>query len=129
MALPAVLTAVAGALALLSTVTFVLSLVIIPFLVARLPRDYFTRLVHSSGQPKNLVKEILKNLLGLLLLAAGGAMLFLPGQGILTIVLALMLLSFPGKRPLMRHFLSWRRLQRALNWLRKKKGKEAFLWP
>lgn len=47
-------------------------------------------------------------------------MLVLPGQGILTIVLGISLLDFPGKRPFIRWLVSKPMVYRALDWLRKK---------
>jgi hypothetical protein len=43
---------------------------------------------------------IAKNIAGLLLVIAGIIMLVGPGQGILTILIGLMLMDIPGKRPL-----------------------------
>jgi hypothetical protein len=47
----------------------------------------------------------LKNVVGIVLLMAGIVMLFTPGQGILTILLGLSFVDFPGKRGLERRIV------------------------
>lgn len=108
----------------LSIVMFVGTLVVLPVVVARLPADYFTRdhrhASHHQAQSTTLrlLGLLGKNLLGLVFVLAGVAMLVLPGQGLLTVMIGLMLMDFPGKRA-----LEWRLVQqpavwRALNWIR-----------
>ena len=88
-------------LGILSVVTFVGSLVALPLLVARLPADYFVRpqqvtLPWRTARPvRNSILCVLRNLLGFLLVLGGLAMLFLPGQGVLTIAVASSLRSIP----------------------------------
>ena len=57
-----------------------------------------------------------KNLLGLVLLAAGLAMMVLPGQGIITILIALTLLNFPGRRRLELYLIRQRHVRGAVDW-------------
>ena len=57
------------------------------------------------------------------MLLLGIAMLVLPGQGVLTILAALVLLDFPGKRRLERRLLLRPRLLGALNSLRARAGR------
>jgi hypothetical protein len=123
-----------GYLGLLSLATFILSLLCIPLLVARLPEDVFLTQVHSKSTPKPLtigrvMLFILKNSVGLILLVAGILMLFLPGQGLITIVIALVLLSFPGKKSLFTLLIRQPQVQHSLDWLRKKTKKPPFRWP
>ena len=68
--------------------------------------------------------RLAKNGLGVVLLAAGIAMLVLPGQGLLTLVVALILLDFPGKRRLQRRIVYAPRVLAALNALRRRAGRE-----
>jgi hypothetical protein len=56
-------------------------------------------------------------------------MLFIPGQGLLTMFLGLVLLDFPGKYKLQLYCLKVRPVRRSLNWIRRKYGKEAFIFP
>ena len=72
---------------------------------------------------------ILKNTVGALLLVVGIAMLVLPGQGILTILMGLMLSDVPGKRRLELWLVKRPPVLRALNWMREKGGKEPFELP
>ena len=125
---------VLGWLALISLATFILSLVLIPFIVGRLPEDCFKKLYYTkkTTTPSSfgaLILLIMRNVLGLLLVLAGVAMLFLPGQGLITILLGTLLLSFPGKRTLIKKLVVQPKIQRSLNWLRKKRDKAPFLWP
>lgn len=107
---------------------FVATLVAVPIVVLRIPVDYFSRpergsrlLLYRHPVP-GLIVLILKNLLGLILLVAGIAMLVLPGQGLLTIVIALTLLNFPGKYHLERWVVSRPPVFRAINWIRRWRG-------
>lgn len=123
-----------GWLALFSLCTFVLSLILIPFVVGRLSRDCFLRLhqndkVMSPPSIGSAIGVILRHGLGIVLLLAGIIMIFLPGQGLLTILLGTLLVSFPGKRKLIRSLVFQPKIQRSLDWLRKKRGKSSFLWP
>lgn len=61
-----------------------------------------------------------KNALGALLLVLGAAMLVLPGQGLLTILVGLLLIDFPGKYRLERRLLGGPRVLRAINALRER---------
>lgn len=117
-------------LAIASLITFLFSLLLIPAMVAHMPRDYFLIIVrrHQPIRP-NLVILLIKNTFGALLLIAGIAMLFLPGQGLLTIILGLIFLSFPGKQRLLLGLLTRPALRNSLNWIRRKTGKSEFRWP
>ncbi len=61
---------------------------------------------------------ILKNLLAMVFLISGFLMLFLPGQGLLTLLAGVLLLDFPGKQRLERWLLEKRSVYHAINWLR-----------
>jgi len=65
-----------------------------------------------------------KNILGLVLVAAGVVMLFLPGQGLLTIFLGIVLMNFPGKYRLERYIVSRGPVLRGVNWIRRRAGVE-----
>lgn len=117
-----------GWLALLSGATFVGSLLVIPWLVIRIPCDYFVLEKRRPGfwaqwHPLlRLVLVTLKNMLGLILIMAGVVMLILPGQGLLTILLGVVLMNFPGKYRLERFLISRPPVLRALNWIRFRAG-------
>ncbi len=119
----------------LSVVTFVGTLVALPLVVARLPPDYFTHAQrpvhrrHAQATGARLLGRLGKNLLGVLMVLVGVAMLLLPGQGILTILIGLMLLDFPGKRGLERRLVQQPAVWRAINWMRAKAHQPALELP
>lgn len=81
------------------TLLGVVSLLALPLLIARLPDDYFARTPQALERGSvHWFLRISKNLLGSILLLLGVLMLVLPGQGLLTILIAVILLDFPGKR-------------------------------
>lgn len=94
---------VVGALLLLVQVA--VSYAAIIFVMVKLPADYF-----SSSYARNHSTDgsffirwgavILKNLVGLILVIAGIIMVVTPGPGGLTILLGLVMMDIPGKRPL-----------------------------
>src|SRR5881628_2414849 len=127
----------------LSVVTFVVSLVGIPFLLVRLPPHYFDerhpRTWMEDHHPVlRLIGLVFKNAVGILLFIAGVAMIVLPGQGVLTMLIGVSLLDFPtmivlpgqgvltmligvslldfpGKRQLERRLIGQRALLRRIN--------------
>jgi len=120
-------------LGIISTCTFFLSLLIIPWIVYKLDSKFFIHLhEHKKREDEHPVMFIilkgLRYFLGTALLLAGILMIFLPGQGILTIILGLSLLDFPGKRALIDGILKFPSIQKALNWIRAKGHKEPFLF-
>jgi len=114
-----------GWLVLLSFITFIGTLLVVPVLVVRLPRDYL-----SAGQRVDPADyglwwwplQALKNILGLVLVAAGLAMLVLPGQGLLTLFIGLSLVNFPGKSKVLHGLVRRPRIMGVINWLRKKRN-------
>jgi hypothetical protein len=111
--------------ALFSVATFVGSIAVVTFVLVKLPTNYF----HSSHAREFLVERhpvlralgiFAKNLLGLVLVVCGIIMSLpgVPGQGVLTILLGIMLLDFPGKRRLEVGIVSRPRVFSAVNNLR-----------
>lgn len=115
-------------LAASSVILFLGTLALVPYLVVRIPRDYFRRDSRERPQPAprhpllRVALLVIKNVVGVVLLVAGIAMLVLPGQGIVTIVVALTLLDFPGKFRLERWLVTREPVFRAINWLRQRRG-------
>ena len=107
-----------------SLATFTATLAVLPFVVAYLPADYFTRkrpLWPTS--PWEWAMRLVKNLLGMVFLLMGVAMLVLPGQGLLTMLVGVMLLDFPGKRRYELWFIRRRALRRSIDWIRAQAGR------
>lgn len=114
---------------IVSLMVFILSLLALPWLVAQIPEDYFLPKKRQPTQWKQLhpVIRLLalmgKNLIGYGLIVAGLLMLFLPGQGILTLVMGLLLVDYPGKFRLERKLVKTPAILNSLNWLRRKAKK------
>ena len=109
----------------LSVVCFVVSLIAIPFLLVRLPPHYFDERhprtwLRDHHPVLRLIGLGLKNALGVVVFLAGIAMLFLPGQGLLTMLIGISLLDFPGKRHLERRLVGQPTVLKTINKLREK---------
>ena len=105
--------------------SFVGSLIVIPWILIRLPPDYFDecypRTWFRDHHPiLRFAAHVLKNVAGVILILGGLAMLVLPGQGLLTIVIGVLLVDFPGKRALERWLLSRPMVLQAINSLRQR---------
>ena len=108
-----------------SAAMFVGSILAIPWLVRRLPADYFVR----PPPRRSLPVTILRNVVAVVLIALGLAMLVLPGQGIVTVVIGLSLLDLPIKHRALRWLLQRRKIQEGVQRLRAKKGKPPLVIP
>jgi archaellum biogenesis protein FlaJ (TadC family) len=115
--------------AALSGVTFVATLLFVPLILIRLPVDYFSHRRRSEMRARarhpivRALLALLKNILGVAFIIVGVAMLMLPGQGILTIVVGLMLLNFPGKYRAERWAVGHASVLRGINWIRARADK------
>ena len=115
-------------LTVLSIVFFVGSLIAIPFILVRLPADFFDIRVPRPWMQDHhpvlrLIGHIVKNAVGAIFLFAGFLMLFLPGQGILTMLIGISMLDFPGKRNLEAKIIGQPTVLHAINSMREKFGK------
>jgi hypothetical protein len=70
-----------------------------------------------------LLSIIIKNILGYALIIGGILMLVLPGQGLFTIMIGLMLSNYPGKYFIEKRFIAIPSVLKTINWLRKKSDK------
>ena len=108
----------------ISFVIFVFSLISIRWLVALIPSDYFINRDSSKFKITYpslwLVSIIIKNILGYTLIIGGTLMLFLPGQGLFTIFIGLLLSNYPGKYYLERKLIAMPKIYKTVNWLRRK---------
>ncbi|TDG13416.1 hypothetical protein E2F43_07690 [Seongchinamella unica] len=108
-------------------------LITAPWVVSRLPQDYFSSRHRHPLQRSNGIfgwgLSLLKNLLGSLLVTLGFIMLFTPGQGILVTVVGLLIMNFPGKYRLERALVSRQSVLNGLNWLRRKQSLPPFEAP
>jgi hypothetical protein len=115
---------------LLFVVSFAISLGVVSFILVKISPDYF-----KEGRPNafwsgrhrmiRLLGILGKNLLGIILVALGIVMSVpgVPGQGILTILLGIMLLDCPGRQKFERKIVSQPRVLKSINRLRHRFGK------
>jgi hypothetical protein len=115
-------------LTVLSIVFFVGSLIAIPFILVRLPSDFFDIRVPRPWMENHhpvlrVLGHIIKNVIGAIFVFVGFLMLFLPGQGILTMLIGVTLLDFPGQRNLEAKIIGQPAVLNAINSMREKFGK------
>ena len=114
---------------------FLLSLAIsftaIVIVLVKIPKNYFSShytqdLLPGSSWLVRWGAVVLKNLLGLFLIILGLLLSLpgVPGQGLLTILLGLVLMDIPGKRPLEARIIKRPAILSAANRLRERFGKE-----
>ena len=114
---------------IVSFIVFVTSLLLTPFLLSKIPQDYFIHTNQHKVEIKHLghlIIVVIRTLIGFVLLIAGIIMLITPGQGIVSILLGLFLMEFPGKRRLELKLINHEPTFKALNWLRGKANKDPF---
>ena len=120
-----------------SVVTFFGSLAMVSVVIVRMPADYFT---HRGPPPDSwrahhpairLIMLALKNFFGIVLIAIGIVLVFpgVPGQGLLTILIGLGLLNFPGKRRLELKIVRSGPILKSINWIRAKRKRPALELP
>lgn len=102
-----------------SAVMFVGTLVAVPVFLVKVRDDYFSRPRRSQSLPL----KILRAVLGLGLVAFGAAMLVLPGQGLLTILLGLSVLDLKIKDRMIARILSVPKVHGTIDRLRRKAGR------
>lgn len=124
-----------GWLAAIAAVVLLLGFLVLPAVVVQLPQDYFVR---DRRIPVRRVRRhpllwwmvtILKNVVGLVLVVAGIAMLVLPGQGLLTILMGIGLVNFPGKYAFERWIFGRPAVASTLNRLRSAAGRPPLTIP
>ncbi len=124
-----------GVLGLVGVVSLLATIALLPFLVVRIPEDYFRHRHRRHEYVRDrhpLVHHaivLLKNFLGVVLILAGIAMLVLPGQGLLTLLIGLMLTDFPGKYRIEKRIVGQPGILKAVNWLRQRAGHPPVLAP
>lgn len=106
------------------------SIAVVALLLVKLPATYFCDVCPRDfwGDRHPVIRWtglIFKNLLGVVLVVLGGIITLpgVPGPGILTILLGVMLLHFPGKRRLERWLIRRPTVLSAINRLRQRYGK------
>jgi hypothetical protein len=113
------------AFGVVSVVLFVATVVGVPWLLVRLPPDYFVRAPARAP----LAFRLLRNVAGLVLVGLGVAMLVLPGQGVVTLLLGIALLDLPVKRRLIGRILGRPHVHRAIDAMRARAGRPPLVLP
>lgn len=110
--------------------SFTVSALAVGIVMVKIPADYFSpnyKPQFMSGKPwiMRWGAVILKNLLGICLIVLGILLSLpgVPGQGILTILLGLIMIDIPGKRPLEAKIIKRPKVLSAVNSLRKRYNK------
>jgi hypothetical protein len=107
-------------------VSFAATTVLIVWFVVRLPADYFVQNGQRRSQNRSSISHwprfVLRNLLAVALVGLGIILSLpgVPGQGLLTILLGIMLSDFPGKERLERKIVGYPKVLQALNRLRQR---------
>ena len=119
----------------LSLILLLVTVVVLPFVVAKLPTDYFETEKREPASSKRKhpllwgIISLLKNVIGLFMILAGLVMLVLPGQGTIAILVGLALTNFPGKYKLQRRIASQPAVLKTLNKIRELAGEPPFSMP
>ena len=116
-------------LAVFSVISFIGTLMLVPVLVVRIPADYFSEKKRHRWEPWAHEHPVIrwslllgKNLLGYIFILLGIAMLVLPGQGVLTILIGIVFINFPGKYRLERWVVMRDPVLKTINRLRERAG-------
>lgn len=119
-----------------SAAMFLGTLLVVPVLLARIPEDYFLypprQQLHGWDARHPITRgavRVAKNIVGAGIVMAGLAMLVLPGQGLLTVLVGGLLLDLPGKRQLEVALLRRPHVYRAVDWLRKRANRPPLQLP
>ena len=113
-----------------SVAVFVASFFLVPFAVSRMRYDYFAHDKRPDRRWINLHPAIRvaihigKNVLGVILMIAGLAMLALPGPGLITVLVGFFLIDFPGKYRFEQWLIGRSFIHRPINWLRRRAGRK-----
>ena len=125
---------------LITTVVSIGYFIGISYIITHMDKGYFVRnqisdddtlpipLLTSMGHSGIYLVKIAKIMLGLCLLVCGVVMLVLPGQGLITMLIGLSLIPFPGKHRIELNLLSRNSVRSTLNWIRIKANKEPFIF-
>ena len=111
----------------ISLFVFLFSLFSLKWLVSLIPEDYFINKKDSKIKTNNIliwyIVLIFKNVIGYSLILGGIIMLILPGQGLFTIIIGLMMSNYPGKYFIEKKFIAIPTVLKSINWLRRKSNK------
>jgi hypothetical protein len=108
-------------------VTFFANLALVSLILVKIPADYFqhsrrSKFLANHSAFFRILAIVGKNLLGVVLVVLGILLSLpgVPGQGVLTILLGIMLLDFPGRRRFERWIVSSPKVFHGVNKLRRR---------
>lgn len=130
---------------LLTTSASIIYFIVISYIITQMDKEYFLSINRrhkknaTDEDTKNVssrwlnrggsyVVKIVKIIIGIFLLVCGIAMLVLPGQGLITMLIGLSMLPFPGKHKIEQNLLARKSIRSSLNWIRIKANKEVFIF-
>ncbi len=118
----------------ISLAMFLASIVLVPVFVQILPADYFKkRKIRAKPKwvpfPLHVLYLVVKNIIGIVLIIMGLAMLILPGQGLITLIIGIRLTDIPGERRAFLFVLRKTPVLKGMNWLRKRRNIPPFELP
>lgn len=113
---------------------FIVMMVATPILIVHMPADFLQRNGgggvkgqgkggQGSGKGGGMAWKVGRNILGWVLIAAGVAMMVLPGPGVLVLIIGVTLADFPGKQKALRWLVSRKSILKPANRLRERFGK------
>ena len=115
----------------ISFLTFIGTLISIPLIIIKLPSDYFIKdknLAHRFCEDRPLLRIILvglKNIFGLIFLIMGFLMLFIPGQGMITMLIGFSMLDFINMRGPVYKVVKRPSVYKFINRIRENAGKKS----
>jgi hypothetical protein len=113
----------------LSMGTILLTVLLLPLLLARMPADYFVRKApppeswRARHPAVRWALRVLKNAVGTALILVGIPLVPLPGPGFVTMLAGFALVDFPGKRRLELRVVRVAGVLSGVNWLRARAGR------
>lgn len=121
-----------GPAMLISLLVSLLGMILATTLIIRMPADHFTSM---NARPVyrhpavHVTWVCTRNLIGAVMIILGGAMIILPGPGLLSVLLGMSLMDLPGKRWLLLRGLRLKSVRQSLNWVRHKAGQPPLKFP
>lgn len=108
---------------IISVSSFVLSIIVCTVLITYLPSNYFTNNYqrrHIKNPILRFIVSFFKNIVGFIIIILGALMSVpgIPGQGLLTILVGLIISDFPGKSRLLNRIIHIRTVSLAANKIR-----------
>jgi hypothetical protein len=114
-----------------SVIMLLLSMIVTVLLLVRLPADSFVDHPRSLAvPPMGTAGRISKNFFGWFLIVIGLIISIpgVPGQGIMTVLLGLLLVEFPGRRALIRRILRRKKFRGIIDRVRARFGSRPMEW-